>query len=86
MKGSFFVLQFIASAALAAVQLPRGWFTIQPTEKIKASKFQGKPRYLTWMADSQIQHGVEPTLAYTVSAFYSGVLLAYERTGDKKVL
>ncbi|KAJ4163121.1 hypothetical protein NW754_014544 [Fusarium falciforme] len=84
MKGSLFVLQFIVSAALAAVQLPRGWFTIQPTEKIKPGKFQGKPRYLTWMADSQIQHGVEPTLAYTVSAFYSGVLLAYERTGDKK--
>ncbi|KAF5007140.1 hypothetical protein FDECE_6526 [Fusarium decemcellulare] len=85
MKLSLFALSSLASAALAAgVTLPRGWFTIQPTEKIKPGRFHGKPRYLTWMADSQIRHGVEPTLAYTVSAFYSGILRAYERTGDKK--
>jgi unsaturated rhamnogalacturonyl hydrolase len=79
------LLVLLAGAGFAAgVDLPRGWQTIPPTEKIKADKFKGEPRYLTWMADSQIQHGVEPTLAYTVSSFYSGVLKAYERTGDKK--
>lgn len=70
--------------AAATVDLPLGWHAIPPSTKIKPSKFHGDPRYLTWMADSQIQHGVEPTLAYTVSAYYSGVLLAYERTRDEK--
>ncbi|CAJ0552437.1 Ff.00g064160.m01.CDS01 [Fusarium sp. VM40] len=85
MKASLFTLGAFASTYLAAgITLPQGWFTFQPTEKIKHTQFKGKPRYLSWMADSQIQHGVEPTLAYTVSAFYSGILLAYERTHDKK--
>ncbi|KAM0212006.1 hypothetical protein ACHAPQ_009215 [Fusarium lateritium] len=84
---SAIILSYIASTAYAArVTLPQGWFTIQPTEKIHHTKFKDEPRYLTWMADSQIQHGVEPTLAYTVSAYYSGVLRAYERTGDEKYL
>jgi rhamnogalacturonyl hydrolase YesR len=76
----------LAAAGLAAatVELPTGWQKIPPSAKIKPGKFQGEPRYLTWMADSQIQHGVEPTLAYTVSAYYSGILRAYERTGDPK--
>lgn len=38
------------------------------------------------MADSQIKHGVEPTFAYTVSAYLSGIVLAYHRTGDVKYL
>ncbi|KAF4974593.1 hypothetical protein FZEAL_8520 [Fusarium zealandicum] len=84
MRLSPVLANFVGIALAAETTLPRGWFTIQPTEKIVSGEFQGKPRYLTWMADSQIQHGVEPTLAYTVSAFYSGVLLAYERTGDQK--
>ncbi|KZL86557.1 cell wall glycosyl hydrolase [Colletotrichum incanum] len=76
----------LASASLssAAISLPNGWFSIAPEEKIKPGKLNGEPRYLTWMADSQIKHGVEPTHAYTVSAFYSGVLRAFERTGDQK--
>ncbi|KAM0326691.1 hypothetical protein ACHAQA_006562 [Verticillium albo-atrum] len=83
---------FVAAAAAAfvglasAVDLPNGWFSIPPDEKIQPGDLKGKPRYLTWMADSQIKHGVEPTHAYTISSFYSGVLLAYERTGDKKYL
>ncbi|WZH45773.1 glycosyl hydrolase [Fusarium acuminatum] len=85
MKASLFTLGAFVSTGLAAeLALPQGWFTFQPTEKIKHTQFKGKPRYLSWMADSQIQHGVEPTLAYTVSAFYSGILLAYERTRDRK--
>ncbi|PPJ57875.1 hypothetical protein CBER1_00014 [Cercospora berteroae] len=73
-----------ASVASAKIQLPNGWFKIPPDDKINPGKFHGKPRYLTWMADSQIKHGVEPTYAYTVSAYLSGVLLAYSRTGDDK--
>lgn len=84
MKASLAGLGALASLAIAAVDLPTGWHKIPPTAQIEAGDFNGEPRYLTWMADSQIQHGVEPTLAYTVSAFYSGVLLAYERTGDQK--
>lgn len=81
-----FLSTLLATAGLAsaATKLPTGWQKIAPSAKIKPGKFQGEPRYLTWMADSQIQHGVEPTLAYTVSAYYSGILLAYERTGDQK--
>lgn len=76
----------LASAALtsAKITLPNGWFKIAPNEKIEPGRFNGKPRYLTWMADSQIKHGVEPTFAYTVSAYLSGILLAYDRTGDEK--
>lgn len=85
MKTSIFSQFSLSGVALAAkTTLPNGWFSISPAEKIESGDFKGQPRYLTWMADSQIQHGVEPTLAYTVSAFYSGVLLAYERTGDQK--
>lgn len=85
MKSSLFMTTALVSATLtSAVTLPKGWFTIAPDGKIKADTFDGKPRYLTWMADSQIKHGAEPTFAYTVSAYYSGLLLAYERTGDKK--
>ncbi|TDZ53985.1 Unsaturated rhamnogalacturonyl hydrolase YteR [Colletotrichum trifolii] len=88
MKFSTLAATALATAALssAAISLPNGWFSIAPEEKIKPGKFQGEPRYLTWMADSQIKHGVEPTFAYTISSFYSGVLLAYNRTGDQKYL
>lgn len=41
---------------------------------------------LTWLADSEIKRGLAPISAYTTSAFYSGVMLAYNRTGDKKYL
>ncbi|PSN62435.1 cell wall glycosyl hydrolase YteR [Corynespora cassiicola Philippines] len=76
----------LASAALASakITLPNGWFKIPPSEKIKPGKFDGKPRYLTWMADSEIKHGVAPTFAYTASAYFSGIKLAYDRTGDDK--
>ncbi|KAI8211127.1 Unsaturated rhamnogalacturonyl hydrolase YteR [Colletotrichum sp. SAR 10_76] len=86
MKVSTLVATALASVTFAAasVSLPNGWFTVPPDEKIKTSKFKGETRYLTWMADSQIKHGVEPTFAYTVSAYYSGILLAYNRTGDEK--
>lgn len=87
MRNSLLTFTWLASLASATgVTLPNGWFSIPPTEKIQPGHFHGKPRYLTWMADSQIQRGVEPTGAYTVSAFYSGVLRAYERTGDEKYL
>lgn len=72
--------------AAAAVKLPVGWQKIPPGKHIDPGHLHGKPRYLTWMADSEIQHGVEPTGAYTISAFYSAVLLAYERTGDRTYL
>lgn len=75
-----------AIAVVVGVQLPTGWHTIPVSSKIEAGQFHGQPRYLTWMADSQIQHGVEPTGAYTVSSFYSGVMRAYERTQDPKYL
>ncbi|KAF4435978.1 cell wall glycosyl hydrolase [Fusarium acutatum] len=85
MRFSLLALGSLASTAFTAgTNLPHGWFTFQPGEKLKQAQFQGRPRYLAWMADSQMQHGVEPTLAYTVSAYYSGILRAYERTGDKK--
>lgn len=76
----------LAGTALAAsnVSLPNGWFTIPPAQKISPGDFHGEPRYLTWMADSQIKHGIEPTHAYTVSALLSGVKLAYDRTQDDK--
>ncbi|KAH8734490.1 cell wall glycosyl hydrolase YteR [Ilyonectria robusta] len=87
MKASILSTGAMAGVAMAAgVTLPNGWFAIPPTAKIEPGKFKGEPRYLTWMADSQIQHGVEPTLAYTVSSYYSGVMLAYERTGKQKYL
>ncbi|KAF2832876.1 glycosyl hydrolase-like protein family 88 [Ophiobolus disseminans] len=88
MKSLLLATAALASASLASakVSLPNGWFTIAPEDKIKTETFHGKPRYLTWMADSQIKHGVEPTSAYTVSAYLSGVLLAYSRTHDKKYL
>ncbi|KAJ8118046.1 hypothetical protein OPT61_g894 [Boeremia exigua] len=86
MKSLLLTNVVLASAAVASakISLPNGWFTIPPEQSIKPGKFNGKPRYLTWMADSQIKHGVEPTYAYTVSAYLSGVLLAYDRTGDNK--
>lgn len=76
----------LASTALAAsnVSLPNGWFIIPPASRISAGDFHGQPRYLTWMADSQIKRGIEPTHAYTVSALLSGVKLAYDRTQDDK--
>ncbi|POS73101.1 cell wall glycosyl hydrolase YteR [Diaporthe helianthi] len=76
----------LASTALAAsnVSLPNGWFIIPPAQRVSPGEFNGQPRYLTWMADSQIKHGIEPTHAYTVSALLSGVKLAYERTQDEK--
>lgn len=87
MKGLISAAAAVAGVASAAkVALPNGWFAIPPTTHITTEEFHGQPRYLTWMADSQIQHGVEPTLAYTVSAFYSGVMRAYERTHDSKYL
>ena len=73
-----------AELAFAKVHLPTGWFSIAPDQKITPETINGRPRYLTWMADSQIKHGVEPTFAYTVSAYLSGILLAYERTGNDK--
>ncbi|KAI9911579.1 hypothetical protein PsorP6_009117 [Peronosclerospora sorghi] len=86
MKVSTFAVTALASATLssASISLPNGWFSIAPEDKIKPSKFKGEDRFLTWMADSQIKHGVEPTFAYSISSFYSGVLLAYNRTGDQK--
>ncbi|KAK1544846.1 cell wall glycosyl hydrolase YteR [Colletotrichum paranaense] len=86
MKITSFTAAALASAPLssAAISLPNGWFAIAPDEKLNPGKLDGEPRYLTWMADSQIKHGVEPTYAYTISAFYSGVLRAYERTGDQR--
>ena len=77
------VLAASVAAPGQAAELPGGWFP-SPTEKLEPQDFHGSPRYLTWMADSQIQHGVEPTTAYTVSAYYSGILRAFERTGDSK--
>jgi len=76
----------LASAAVtsARITLPNGWVKIPPEEKIESGEFNGEPRYLTWMADSQIKHGVEPTFACTVSVYLSGILLAYGRTGDDK--
>jgi hypothetical protein len=78
----------LASTALAAsnISLPNGWFTIPPAAKITSDTFHGEPRYLTWMADSQIKHGVNPTHDYFVSALLSGVKLAYDRTQDAKYL
>ncbi|KAL1643703.1 hypothetical protein SLS58_004718 [Diplodia intermedia] len=86
MKSFLLAAAALSSAALASakISLPNGWFTISPDEAIEHEDFHGKPRYLTWMADSQIKHGVEPTFAYTVSAYLSGVLRAYDRTGDAK--
>jgi unsaturated rhamnogalacturonyl hydrolase len=83
---SFLVNLALASSALAAsnVSLPNGWFIIPPAQKISPGDFHGQPRYLTWMADSQIKHGIEPTHAYTVSALLSGVKLAYDRTQEDK--
>jgi hypothetical protein len=87
MKSSFLQLA-LASTALAAsnISLPNGWFTIPPAAKITHDTFHGQPRYLTWMADSQIKHGVNPTHDYFVSALLSGVKLAYDRTHDAKYL
>jgi len=102
-------LQFLAGAAAlasltsASITLPRAGVTIQPDEKIKPGKFNGKPRCmyslpthqtnnanfdadLSWLADSEIKRGVAPISAYTASALYSGIMLAYNRTGDKKYL
>ncbi|KAL5324667.1 hypothetical protein ACEPPN_009215 [Leptodophora sp. 'Broadleaf-Isolate-01'] len=85
-------VQILAAAALlastvsASVTLPRAWMTINPDDKIKKEKFKGETRYLTWMADSQIKRGVAPTNAYTTSACYSGIMLAYNATGDSKYL
>lgn len=73
-------------AAVSAADLPRGWWPFQPSDNIEPGDLKGSPRYLTWMADSQMKHGVAPTHAYTISAFYSGVMRAYERTGDNKYL
>ncbi|KAL1628776.1 hypothetical protein SLS54_001464 [Diplodia seriata] len=86
MKSFLLAAAALSSATLASakISLPNGWFTISPDEDIEHEDFHGKPRYLTWMADSQIKHGVEPTFAYTVSAYLSGVLRAYDRTGDAK--
>lgn len=83
---SFLVDLALASTALAAsnVSLPNGWFIVPPASKISPGDFHGQPRYLTWMADSQIKRGIEPTHAYTVSALLSGVKLAYDRTQDDK--
>jgi hypothetical protein len=87
MKTSFLQLA-LASTAFAAsnISLPNGWFTIPPAAKITPDTFHGEPRYLTWMADSQIKHGVNPTHDYFVSALLSGVKLAYDRTQDPKYL
>lgn len=76
----------IASTTItsAKLTLPNGWFKISSEEKIAAGKLNGRPRYLTWMADSQIKRGVEPTFSYTVSTYLSGILLVYDRTGDEK--
>ncbi|KAM0723965.1 hypothetical protein Q7P37_000956 [Cladosporium fusiforme] len=85
MKASLINLAF-ASTVLAAsnVSLPNGWFTIPPAAKISPGSFNGEPRYLTWMADSQIKHGTNPTHDYFVSTLLSGIKLAYDRTRDDK--
>ncbi|KAF7197592.1 Unsaturated rhamnogalacturonyl hydrolase YteR [Pseudocercospora fuligena] len=72
----------LVTTAHAKIDLPTGWQAIPPGQKITHETFHGGPRYLTWLADSQIKHGVEPTFAYTVSAYLSGVLLAYSRTSN----
>ncbi|ORY58378.1 cell wall glycosyl hydrolase YteR [Pseudomassariella vexata] len=71
-------------AATGAVVLPRAWLTIQPNEMIIPDDVQGRPRYLSWMADTIIKKGVAPTNAYTTSAAYSGILLAHNRTSDAR--
>lgn len=83
---SMFTSLVLASTTFAAsnVTLPNGWFTIPPATEISSGSFRGQPRYLTWMSDSQIKHGIGPTHAYDVSALLSGVKLAYDRTHDDK--
>ncbi|KAI3396284.1 hypothetical protein diail_12367, partial [Diaporthe ilicicola] len=83
---SYLVTMVLSSTAQAAssASLPNGWFTIPPAAKISPGSFHGQPRYLTWMTDSIIKHGIEPTHAYDVSALLSGVKLAYARTQDAK--
>lgn len=85
MKTSLLNLAF-ACTALAATNLtlPNGWFIIPPSTQISQGDFYGHPRYLTWMSDTQIKHGIGPTHAYDVSALLSGVKLAYDRTHDDK--
>lgn len=85
MKTSLVSLAF-ASTALAArnVSLPNGWFTIPHGTKISHDTFHGEPRYLTWMADSQMKHGSNPTHDYFVSTLLSGIKMAYDRTQDEK--
>ncbi|KAG4413442.1 hypothetical protein IFR04_013419 [Cadophora malorum] len=73
-----------ASTVSSSLTLPQAWMTVNPDDTIKPSKFKGETRYLTWMAESQIKRGIAPTNAYTTSAAYSGIMLAYNRTGDKR--
>lgn len=83
---SIFFASLSATVLAHTVELPRSNDLIQPGDKITPGKFHDQPRYLTWMADSQIKRGVAPTNAYTTSAVYSGILLAYNRTGNRKYL
>lgn len=88
MKPSLFPLPFFQLPGLicaSRVELPGGW-SISPDWKVEPGVFGGRPRYLTWMADSIMKHGIEPEGSYTVSACLSGMMLAYERTGDSKYL
>ena len=74
----------LVSTVSSSLTLPQAWMTINPDDTIKPSKFKGETRYLTWMAESQIKRGIAPTNAYTTSAAYSGIMLAYNRTGDRR--
>lgn len=79
------VFGLLGVGGASGVKLPGGWFE-SPDTKVKPGEFCGGPRYLTWMADSIIRHGLEPEGSYTVSACLSGIMLAHERTGDAKYL
>lgn len=42
--------------------------------------------YLTWLADTFIEHGVEPSYGYQPATLYLGIERAYEFSNDKKYL
>lgn len=79
------VFNLLGVVGASRVELPSGWF-ISPDSEVGLGEFGGGPRYLTWMADSMMKHGLEPEGSYTVSACLSGMMLAHERTGDRKYL
>ncbi|KAI1486120.1 cell wall glycosyl hydrolase YteR [Biscogniauxia mediterranea] len=42
--------------------------------------------YLSWMADSFIERGVEPTFGYTSGVLYDGIVAAYELTQNESYI